>query len=1190
MHRNARNVTELLGKIAKGDTSALEILLSQADAEEAEAIKALERLEKDIASDRTEMRNNDEKVLTPGAHFEGANADNLVRRLRNISGVPEKRGKQKKIPSPHLHNDKGDDRTSRMYPDLHIAAGDLTRLRPKSKERAHRGRRKHEMSWHAIEETQTSSKAGAIWEGALRDNLVTEDEHVAFVRHSHALDYRRKDVKLSPKKLRSLHNKLRAAAYSGSDGGCDLKGLFKRMDKNHDGNLSKSEFFVGLRRLLPMSKQELEFVYNMIDVDHDGNIDINEFIKFLEESILPRKMSGAQEKQFRRTHTEMTGHDKLPPTPAARSHAVNQKHAPSQPARKWIVHGKKKMNDAPSSSANENEERARSAKKSTGNRWDVYKEDLSERFHADFSKLVAGDMTKLRPKSEEALHRGPRKHEISLHVVRSTQAMSREGRIWEGSLRDSPVTENERMAFLPHSEAKNYSRRARIARRKIHMLRNKLRAVTYVGVKGRDMRTALRRMDKDHNGVLSKPELARALKRILPLSDQEIELVWSMIDANKDGKVDIEEFMAFVEKGESRNRKTSHDVIRSKQPAKIDPIASPSIPTPMVASKMLSEAKVAAAKIGNDPPSPLVDVSSSTAVPSSTPTTAKATEEEAEPDEGPPPVPLAANDASAPVDQLQISLWRVFVYYAMQGAIYRPSQLSIVELKKLLEDCEILETSEKGDTSQAKRSSRNSEAPKTPWVPSPGINDSFSNMFTTHHFHQDPTKFAARKRFAASLGIRRFSSSAQKDEKRSDAETTSISKNVEKTVASAKDKGDDDDALSMPPLPLSEFDILWKQALRWRDGLSGPRGSFGLRKHEDLCFIDFLWILQKIADARQIDSDSERSQQVTSAVRVLTLTNIVKRAKKFEPFADISEEVKSSRIMRRYRKSLRKMYRFHTLSAKEKRFDNRLLSPAISLHERERRLEAKRHARATGVDGAGVEYIRKGENDWSSGGAAVASSSAARRRVNGLSTSTREKCLMTLDEFVAFTSMMDFSKGEFSTAQITERQIVAIFVSSYASTAAAIAASMESTQLRGLTFDEFLCAVARIASIIFDGTYASVDKPKDAAPSSSSNVDLDTKLLCCFFQMGNVLQLKHDEIAKGKFTTPFAMDEYRRKTAKEFMRIFLSDYNSGRYSKLFDDASSAGQFPTKGGGNQSKQAANRRKNRELTVDDLFVFV
>ena len=66
---------------------------------------------------------------------------------------------------------------------------------------------------------------------------------------------------------------------------------------------------------------------------------------------------------------------------------------------------------------------------------------------------------------------------------------------------------------------------------------------------------------------------------------------------------------------------------------------------------------------------------------------------------------------------------------------------------------------------------------------------------------------------------------------------------------------------------------------------------------------------------------------------------------------------------------------------------------------------------------------------------------------------------------------MDMTK----TSQITERDLVSIFMSSYRDPYRAVRRSMKRSCLIGLDFQEFLAAVVKIAEVVHDGTYKSRD-------------------------------------------------------------------------------------------------------------------
>ena len=73
--------------------------------------------------------------------------------------------------------------------------------------------------------------------------------------------------------------------------------------------------------------------------------------------------------------------------------------------------------------------------------------------------------------------------------------------------------------------------------RKLKILRNKLRAATYSGIreKDRNVKTLFKRFDKHRKGKLTKDDFAQALKKLVPISNQEMVYVWQIVDKNMNG-------------------------------------------------------------------------------------------------------------------------------------------------------------------------------------------------------------------------------------------------------------------------------------------------------------------------------------------------------------------------------------------------------------------------------------------------------------------------------------------------------------------------------------------------------------------------------------------------------------------------------------------------------------------------------
>jgi len=81
-------------------------------------------------------------------------------------------------------------------------------------------------------------------------------------------------------KIDDLRHKLRAAAYIGTSGR-SLQTLFKRIDSDHNGTLSRDEFRHAIRTRIVISDTDLNALFRIIDKDHNGVVDMDEFFAFV---------------------------------------------------------------------------------------------------------------------------------------------------------------------------------------------------------------------------------------------------------------------------------------------------------------------------------------------------------------------------------------------------------------------------------------------------------------------------------------------------------------------------------------------------------------------------------------------------------------------------------------------------------------------------------------------------------------------------------------------------------------------------------------------------------------------------------------------------------------------------------------------------------------------------------------------
>jgi Ca2+-binding EF-hand superfamily protein len=81
--------------------------------------------------------------------------------------------------------------------------------------------------------------------------------------------------------LKKISGRMKAAAYT--NGGQDWAKLFKEMDKDHDGEISWTEFYSMCRRVLKLTdpEPELKAIFQFLDSDGSGEISIDELISLV---------------------------------------------------------------------------------------------------------------------------------------------------------------------------------------------------------------------------------------------------------------------------------------------------------------------------------------------------------------------------------------------------------------------------------------------------------------------------------------------------------------------------------------------------------------------------------------------------------------------------------------------------------------------------------------------------------------------------------------------------------------------------------------------------------------------------------------------------------------------------------------------------------------------------------------------
>eukprot|EP00931_Biecheleriopsis_adriatica_P017935 TRINITY_DN12701_c0_g3_i1.p1 TRINITY_DN12701_c0_g3~~TRINITY_DN12701_c0_g3_i1.p1 ORF type:complete len:904 (-),score=184.96 TRINITY_DN12701_c0_g3_i1:29-2698(-) len=94
-------------------------------------------------------------------------------------------------------------------------------------------------------------------------------------------------------------------------------------------------------------------------------------------------------------------------------------------------------------------------------------------------------------------------------------------------------------------------RKPSISQGQIAEVKRKLKAMSYTGVRGRDMNVFFSRLDKDRSGKLEEQEFFGLIRRCLKIppriiDDEEITELFALVDENGDGHITVGEVCAFI--------------------------------------------------------------------------------------------------------------------------------------------------------------------------------------------------------------------------------------------------------------------------------------------------------------------------------------------------------------------------------------------------------------------------------------------------------------------------------------------------------------------------------------------------------------------------------------------------------------------------------------------------------------------
>jgi Ca2+-binding EF-hand superfamily protein len=327
-----------------------------------------------------------------------------------------------------------------------------------------------------------------------------------------------------------LRRKLRAESYTAN--GLDVEGLFRRMDKNGNGDLDVKEVAKGLRPFGVLTEDEIMDVIDHMDTSGDGCISLRDFLEFVGQ-VAPKPEKA--KRVARQAYDRATAPDE------------GRMGADGRPQRR------------------------------------LTKKQLGEMRSRLRHKLKAESYTTQGSDMQAMFDRMDKDHNGQLDHGELAAALKRFGVFGEAEIADvvahmdengdgsvavsefvkfvDVAPEETGGGFAPGRRPKKQAAAAAAAAGRVmrevdpmteeqltkmrNKIRRQLKAETYS--QGGDVASMFRRLDKDGNGDLDHLELASALRRFgANLAEKEIENVMSHMDIDGNGRVDLDEFLQFI--------------------------------------------------------------------------------------------------------------------------------------------------------------------------------------------------------------------------------------------------------------------------------------------------------------------------------------------------------------------------------------------------------------------------------------------------------------------------------------------------------------------------------------------------------------------------------------------------------------------------------------------------------------------
>ena len=349
---------------------------------------------------------------------------------------------------------------------------------------------------------------------------------------------------LHPATLLRLLGKLNAKAYTSK--GPDLAVGFHRLDADRDGVLNWPEFRRVMRKQgVKVSSDGIKVLFELMDANRSGQIELSDFLLFMQSLARHRDMMEHIVRPRRRDRVERSAEARAKADQASKIAARRRREQASSRSPTQIVLQRflDLSDDLVGKTAAPGTGR-RSRTHSWGSSPDTGRSAGSSGDDSNISSASSGGSSPMAG--------------AGVAVERSLGSPS------DSSDCDSSDGGDDEWA-AEHREADDellnyYDGRLQVPSgvlkaRTFQRLLNKLTASTYTS-RGRDPAVGFHRLDADHDGKLSWTEFSRVMKKQgVKIDDEAVSRIFSMMDMNHSGSVELEDFTQFMDAHWNNRRK-----------------------------------------------------------------------------------------------------------------------------------------------------------------------------------------------------------------------------------------------------------------------------------------------------------------------------------------------------------------------------------------------------------------------------------------------------------------------------------------------------------------------------------------------------------------------------------------------------------------------------------------------------------